>query len=310
MNIDYIIFLIVLSGAVFTIVYFLKHNDKNKDNEDEQEDEEDLCKNGVNMQRPLQNNKGYMCHMLALMHLFACMSQESEKPYFNEIMKNAIKYVNNSNDKECIESYNKVLNVCDTKQQDSPINDIDKLYFVNYLNLIGQIQINVEWVQIDKNTNKTCNELIHTNIKYITLKWDPKIKKDLDMKQLLEEYTLIKILANNCIVKKTTFKQLILDKYLLIELPRGDSDKKKIDTNVKVNVIIQLNENIYILKACIVHRGSTISSGHYVCYVNTDTTNNQTMFVLYNDSQTPKCSVILDEECDKNGVLFLYEKII
>lgn len=62
-------------------------------------------------------------------------------------------------------------------------------------------------------------------------------------------------------------KYIVNSEYLIIYLRRFDTESKtKIDKKININKIIYIDNEYYKLLSYIVHNGTSINGGHYVCY--------------------------------------------
>jgi ubiquitin C-terminal hydrolase len=108
--------------------------------------------------------------------------------------------------------------------------------------------------------------------------WDisvslPKGDNECDIIDCIKEYTAEEVLdsdsmpnCSNCGQKTKSTKSLKFEKcplILIIQLKKFGNDGHKISKNVKINDEILINNEKYVLYACVCHLGTTCWGGHY-----------------------------------------------
>ncbi len=135
------------------------------------------------------------------------------------------------------------------------------------------------------------------------------------IQEIANKYVTQQISSNPlCKIERSTFDKLLADKFLLVEVSRGNLDKSKnkrvVEADQFITVSYESNDRQFQLKAAVVHLGDTITSGHYVCAA----WNKSCLWVLYNDENV-SCYTFNElmansyVDVNKNGVLFLYQML-
>lgn len=320
---------VVVAGV---IVYVLakrppekKKDDTPSDDDDEepeptpQPDDKDMDKliqkcADVPTHRPIENKTGSLCHFLSLMHLFGALTDFADvdelSKYFSLEMHSAVMYVvkpSESTDQN-EKNYEALKKLClNSGKQDSPVNDIDKLYAEFYLTQQMELQV-TDWT--DFVVTEDCASKLHLIIPfYLSLKYIPLTFEKPTIQQMMDAFMTQKLSENPlCEIQKSHFTALLADKFLLLEYPRGDL-KRKVYTKVNVDEFIHINDQDFGLLACVVHIGDSIFSGHYMCVAK----NRSGVWVLYDDSRL-KCYKNFEEvtkdrsiKINRNGLLYLYQ---
>jgi hypothetical protein len=260
--------------------------------------------------RPLANS-GTMCHFLSLMHLFGTIMDFGDsakvQKYFSPQMFSAVRHVAQplTSTKTDEDNFGAIARVCLNKgMQESPVNDIDNLYIDKYLRELIKFEV-LKWkdhVVIDD-----CKDHTKQLYKYIVLNFPNQVS----IEGLFKAFMHQDLLPNNvCDIQESRFTEMLADKFLILEYPRGDLNHKKITSKVFVNQFIHSDDGTaFQLLACVMHFGDKISSGHYMCA----TMHPSGKWVLYNDSAVTcytSFKQLVDDKSvhiNRNGILFLYK---
>lgn len=98
-------------------------------------------------------------------------------------------------------------------------------------------------------------------------------------------------------------------KNIFLWLKRFEMGKKRCDKiHLQTKIYMKMCSNElkqYILKAIIVHRGSSLSSGHYICYIK-----NGFIWICCDDEKIKRIKYsMMKEDVEKNGYLFLFSRL-
>jgi ubiquitin carboxyl-terminal hydrolase 36/42 len=96
---------------------------------------------------------------------------------------------------------------------------------------------------------------------------------------------------------------------MLIHFKRFDNFQRKIKKFIGYDMILDMSKFVkekvrYRLSSVLVHQGSSISSGHYYCYVRASDNN----WYIFNDASVNK--VKETDVLEETPYLLIYEKII
>jgi hypothetical protein len=183
--------------------------------------------------------------------------------------------------------------------------EYDSSMFLNYMIVLIQSSVDME-----------CINKLHFDIEYIK-KYNKRTIYDKSYQNTLilsvntyTTYTTIsEIIDNN--FKETKYDDYteiskitlpILNKYLIIILKIFDISLNKIERNIKIEKTIL--DGTYKLKSCIIHIGTSKSSGHYVFYLFND---DNTVHIINDVGNS--ITQVSNPIYISGGYIYVYEKI-